>query len=48
MRRTITALVVCGALLEGSTERGERRREGVFELDAKGGVLALGVTTTRG
>ncbi len=84
MRRTITALVVCGALLactalaqaaakdsvqalkavpaagrgvhfaetatllEGSTERGERRREGVFELDAKGGVLALDVTTTGG
>lgn len=84
MRRMITALVTCGALLagaapahagtkdpvqamravlatghgvhvtetttmlDGSEERGERRRKGVFEFDAKGGVKALDVTTTGG
>ncbi|GAA3585836.1 hypothetical protein GCM10022419_079870 [Nonomuraea rosea] len=81
MRRLITALVVCGALLtsaalaqaeakdpvqalravlaagrgvqfsETSTladGAGERRRRGVFELDAKGAVKALDVTITGG
>ncbi|MEU7739839.1 hypothetical protein [Nonomuraea sp. NPDC049158] len=35
-------------LLEGVDERAERRREGVFEFNAKGGVKALDVTTTGG
>ncbi|MEV0236381.1 hypothetical protein [Nonomuraea sp. NPDC050786] len=84
MRRAITPLVTCGALLagaasaqavtkdpvqalkavlaaghgmyftetttflDGADERAERRRKGVFEFDAKGGVKALDVTTTGG
>ncbi|WP_431912676.1 hypothetical protein [Nonomuraea jabiensis] len=84
MRRMITTLVACGALLagaapaqavtkdpvqalkavlasghgmyftetttllEGADERAERRRKGVFEFNAKGGVKALDVSTTGG
>jgi hypothetical protein len=84
MRKLITALVACGALLagaapaqavtedpvqalkavlapghgvhftetttllDGAVEQAERRREGVFEFNAKGGVKALDVTTTGG
>ncbi|MFI7420445.1 hypothetical protein [Nonomuraea sp. NPDC049684] len=36
------------ALSDDAGERAERRRTGVFELDAKGGVKALDVTTTGG
>jgi hypothetical protein len=35
-------------LSDGAGERAERRRKGLFELDAKGGVKALDVTTTGG
>ncbi|QYC41725.1 hypothetical protein Nocox_20585 [Nonomuraea coxensis DSM 45129] len=35
-------------LLEGADERAERRRKGIFEFDAQGGVKALDVTTTGG
>ncbi|MGN9789225.1 hypothetical protein ACTMTF_48095 [Nonomuraea sp. ZG12] len=84
MRRVITTLVACGALLTGAApaqavtkdpvqalkavlasghgvhftetstlldgivEQPERRRKGVFEYNAKGGVKALDVTTTGG
>ncbi|MEV6865031.1 hypothetical protein AB0M44_28975 [Streptosporangium subroseum] len=35
-------------LLDGTIERAERRRKGVFELDEKGSVKSLDVTTTGG
>ncbi|MGA4996197.1 hypothetical protein [Nonomuraea bangladeshensis] len=35
-------------LLDGTDERSERRRKGIFEFDAKGGVKSLDVTTTGG